>query len=107
LEELRRRIEELENRQIGDVGAIADSESKDEMEEERNVDERDSVKRLISFLKDRGNARVEVSFYDGSLKAKTLVDWIGKQERYIEYENGQDPNRVHFAITKLKGHVAL
>jgi hypothetical protein len=34
LEELRRRIKELENKQIGDVGAIVDSESEDEMEEE-------------------------------------------------------------------------
>jgi hypothetical protein len=62
---------------------------------------------LISFLKDRGNARVEVSCYNGSIKEKTLVDWIGEIERYFEYENVQDPNRVCFAITKLKGHAAL
>jgi hypothetical protein len=28
------------------------------------------LKHLISFLKDRGNARVEVSCYDGSLKKR-------------------------------------
>jgi hypothetical protein len=41
------------------------------------------------------------------LKAKTLIDWIGKLKRYFEYENVQDPNHVHFTITKLKGHVSL
>jgi hypothetical protein len=50
---------------------------------------------------------VEVSCYDGSLKAETLIDWIGELERYFEYENVQDPNRVRFSMTKLKGHVAL
>jgi hypothetical protein len=45
------------------------------MEEEINVDERDPTQHLISFLKDRGNARVEVSCYDGSLKER--LSWIG------------------------------
>jgi hypothetical protein len=35
------------------------------------------------------------------------VDWIGKLERYFEYDNVQDPNRVYFAITKLKGNDSL
>jgi len=51
--------------------------------------------------------RVEVSCYVGSLKVETLIYWIGELERYFEDENVQDPNCVHFSITKLKGHVAL
>jgi hypothetical protein len=38
------------------------------MEEEKNVDERDPTEHLISFMKDRDNARVEFSFYDGNIK---------------------------------------
>jgi hypothetical protein len=68
LEELRRRIEELENRRYGDVET--DSESESEPEAERNVEEVDPTTWLISFLKDRGSARVEVSYYNGSLKAR-------------------------------------
>jgi len=49
---------------------------------------------LIYFLKGKGSARVEVSCYDGSLKSKTLIDYIGEIERYFEYENVQDINRV-------------
>ena len=62
---------------------------------------------LIYFLKDRGSARVEVPCYDGSLKSKTLIDWIGELEIYFEYESVQDPNRVRFTMTNLNGHVAL
>jgi hypothetical protein len=35
---------------------------------------------LISFLKDRGSARVVVPCYDGSLKDETIIDWIGDLE---------------------------
>jgi hypothetical protein len=47
---------------------------------------------LISFLKDKGSARVEFLCYDGSLKAKNLIVWIGEIERHFEYEIFQDPN---------------
>jgi hypothetical protein len=69
--------------------------------------EADPTTRLISFLKDRGSARVVVSYYDNSLKEETLIYWIGELEIYFEYENIQDPNQVRFSMTKLKGHVAL
>jgi hypothetical protein len=63
--------------------------------------------RLISFLKDRGSIRGEVSCYDGSLKGETLIDWIRELEIYFEYENVQNSNRIRFSITKIKGHAAL
>jgi hypothetical protein len=62
---------------------------------------------LISYLSNRGSAKVEVSCYDGSLRVDVLIDWIGELERYFEYENVQDPNRVRFVVTKLKGHATL
>jgi len=99
-------IEELENRMLGDVET--GSESKEEPKgEEQNVEEEDLVVCLISFLKDGDSARIEVSCYDGILKAKTLINWIGELERYFEYENIQDPNRVRFAMTKINVHATL
>ena len=72
MEELRRRIEDLENRRLGDVEE--DLDSKDNIEEERNAEEGDPTLHLISFMKDRGSARMEFSCYDGSLNFKTLID---------------------------------
>jgi hypothetical protein len=63
--------------------------------------------RLISFLKDRGSARVEVSCYNDSLKDETLIDWIRDIEIYFENENVQDPNRAQFTMTWIKGHTTL
>ena len=62
---------------------------------------------IFFFLSNKGNARVEVSSYDGSLGVEVVIDQIRELERYFEYENVQDPNQVWFAITKLKGYVAL
>jgi hypothetical protein len=95
----------LENRRNGE--AELDYESEEEVEDEQNVEEGDPAAHLISFLSNIGSVRVEVLCYDSSLKAKTLIDWIGELERYFEYENVQDPNRVHFSIKKLKGHGTL
>jgi hypothetical protein len=39
------------------------------------------------------------------LKADTLMDWIRELEKYFEYENV--PNRVRFAMIKLKGRATL
>ena len=72
LKELRRRIEELENRRNGEVEL--DFESEEEVEVEKNVEEGDPTTHLISFLSNIGSARVEVSCYDGSLKDETLID---------------------------------
>lgn len=50
--------------------------------------------RLTSFLSKKGNAKLEVSCYNGGLKFEALIDWMGELERYFEYENVQDPNQI-------------
>lgn len=59
-------------------------------------------------MSNKGSVKVEVWCYYGSLRAETLIkSWIGKLEKYFEYENVQNPNQVQFSIMKIKGHVAL
>jgi hypothetical protein len=72
LENLRRRIEELKNRRNGNDGVY--SEPKEEIKDERDGDERDPTSRLISYLSNRGSAKVEVSCYDGSLRDDVVID---------------------------------
>ena len=65
-EELRRRIEELENRRDGD--AEIDSKFKVEIEREVQDEEIDLDMHLITYLSKRGSAEVEVLCYDRSMK---------------------------------------
>jgi hypothetical protein len=102
---LRRRIEELENRRNGDDDVYSDPE--EEVKDKCDGDERDPTTKMISYLSNKGSAKVEVSCYDGSLRVDVLIDWIGEFERHFEYENVQDPNRVQFVVAKLKGHATL
>ena len=74
LEELRRRIEELENRRNGEEEL--ESEAKEEIDVDHNDENKDLVVLLISYLAKRGSARVEISCYDGILRAENLIDWI-------------------------------
>jgi len=62
----------LERRGDGDVEAT--SEVEDEVVDKLNDENADPMMRLISYLRNRGSAKVEVSCYDGSLKAKNLID---------------------------------
>jgi hypothetical protein len=92
LEELQRRIEELEHRRDGDVATNSNSKAKSEIEQ--NIEDVYPAERLISYLSNKGSTKVKVSCYDGILKDETLIDSIGELERYFEYENLHDPNRV-------------
>ena len=41
------------------------------------------------------------------MKPDELIDWINELEEYFEYEDIQEPDRVKFAKTKLKGHAKI
>jgi len=91
-EELQRGIKELEHIRDGDVATNSDSKAKSEIEQ--NIEDVCSAEHLISYLSNKGSTKVKVSCYDGILKDETLIDSIGELERYFEYENLHDPNRV-------------
>ena len=50
---------------------------------------------------------MEVSNFSSTLNLEDLTDWIGELEDYFELEDIEDPLRVRFTQTKLKGHVSL
>lgn len=50
---------------------------------------------------------MEVLSFGGSLKPKELLDWIRDIEKYFDWEEMEDPKRVKFMSTKLKGYTTL
>lgn len=100
LEDLRWRIEELENRRNGDAKVY--SESKEEIKEEYDVEERHLVVRMISYLSNGGSGRVKVSNYDGNMRVYVLIGWIAKLKVFFKYENVQDPNQKIFSLQSWK-----
>lgn len=41
------------------------------------------------------------------MKPKELLDWVRELERFFDWDEVADPQRVKFACTKLRGHAAL
>ena len=50
---------------------------------------------------------MEIPFYEGSLNAEELMDWISSLDKYFDYEEVDDKNKVKFAVTRLKGHASI
>lgn len=111
-EEIRRlqaRLEAMEARRQRDPEGEDVSEAEEETEEEgaTPVEEAVEIKLLKAVLGSSSRPKPEISSYDGSLKAKNLIDWINEMDKYFDYEEIDEDKRVKFAVTRLKGHTAL
>ena len=45
--------------------------------------------------------------YEGSLTTEHLIDWINELDKYFEYDELEEDNKVKLAVTRLKGHASL
>ena len=43
----------------------------------------------------------------GNFNLEELIDWTNEIEKYFEYEDIEDPDRVKFVKEKLKGHTKI
>ena len=50
---------------------------------------------------------MEVSNFFGTLNLEDLIDWASELEDYLELEDIEDPVKVRFPKSKLKGHATL
>ena len=60
-----------------------------------------------SILEVTSRIKLELSTYEGSLVAEHLIDWINELDKYFEYEDIEEYNKVRFVVTKMKGHASL
>jgi hypothetical protein len=51
--------------------------------------------------------KIEVPMYEGNLDVEELLDWISYLEKYFDYEEIDDENKVKHVVTRLKGHATL
>ena len=45
--------------------------------------------------------------YEGSLTAEHLINWINELDKYFEYYELDEDEKVNLASTRLKGHASL
>ena len=45
--------------------------------------------------------------YEGKLNVAKLMDWINSLNKYFDFEEVEDKNKVIYVVTRLKGHAAI
>jgi hypothetical protein len=110
--ELRARIDDMEitQRHTFDTGDISEAESENEGgNEEEEVAVEDAAEECLFRVVARIGARerMNIPMYEGNLVVEELLDWIRALDKYFDYEDVEEDNKVKHSITRLKGHVTL
>jgi len=97
---LRTRMEAMETtqRREPDVGGNSDEEALEVTKE---------TKFLRMLVKVGGITKVEVHMYEGNLNVEELMDWINTMDKYFDFEEIEDKNKVKYEATSMEGHVAI
>ena len=108
--DLRARLEDMETmqRRTTSAGDLSDSKREVEAEREKEVAAKDaSNEHLIRAIARMGaKTKMDIPAYEGSLDAEELLDWIRALDTYFDYEYIED-KKVRHDVTKLKGHATL
>jgi hypothetical protein len=111
MRDLRARLEDMETAQRHTVSARDLSDSKREVEVEREEEvaaEDASNEHLIRAIARMGaREKMDIPIYEGNLDAEELLDWIRALETYFDYEDVEEDKKVKHVVTRLKGHAAL
>jgi hypothetical protein len=111
MRDLRERLEEMETTQrcTASAGDLSESKSEVEAEREEEVAAEDVANdQLIKAIARMGaKERMDIPIYKGNLDAEELLDWIRSLDTYFDYEDIEEDKNVRHVVTRLKGHAAL
>jgi len=52
-------------------------------------------------------SKMEVFIYEGNLNVDELMDWIDAMDKYFDYEEVNEANKVNFFVIRMKGNQTL
>ena len=103
---LEERLESMERKNHSNNSDDSDEEADSESSEEEEEDP-DEVNILKMLMKTSVRPRIEVPMYSGNLNVEELMDWINALSKYFDYEEIEYKKKVRYAVTRLKGYVAI
>eukprot|EP00253_Pinus_taeda_P021874 PITA_21874 len=101
------RLEAVEARRRRDLEVGDDSEEEAIVTIDGSDEEGSEMRLLRSVLLTSSKPKPEIPNYDGSLSTEVLLDWISELDKYSEFEEVHEDQRVKFDPTNLKGHATL
>jgi hypothetical protein len=51
--------------------------------------------------------KMDIPMYEGNLDVEELLDWFRALDKYFDYEDIEDDNKLKHVFTRLKGHATL
>jgi hypothetical protein len=98
---------EVSQRRGIDIGNV--SEREEESSEGGAEPEEEGVEEILvrAIMGVSSRQIMEVPMYEGNLNVDELMDWISTMDKYFEYENVPDENKVKFFVTRMKGHALI
>ena len=109
IRELRDRISTMElGRQRDPVAKDVSEPEGDEQDEEATpMVETPEMRYFRSILGATSRPKPKFPSYEGSLTAKHLINWINELDKYFEYDELEEDEKVKLAATRLKGHASV
>jgi hypothetical protein len=100
---------ETTQRREPDIGDVSESEDTSSDEEAKGAPGGETTEEKLLRLVTKVGARpkMEVPMYEGNLNVDELLDWINAMDKYFDYEEVDEENKVKHAVTRLKGHATL
>lgn len=65
------------------------------------------IRMLRSVLGSIFRPKPKLPTYDGILTAENLIDWINELDKYFDYEEIDEENKVKFVVSRIKRHETL
>ena len=103
---LEERLEAMERKKQLSNSNDSNKEDESESSEEEEEDPAE-VKIMKMLMKTSGKPRIEVPMYSGNLNVEELMDWINALNKYFDFEEIKDKNKVRYAATRMKGHAYI
>jgi hypothetical protein len=89
------------------AGDSSDAES-EEIEVEEAIGEYVAEELLLKVVVKLGTReKIDNLMYEGNLDVEELLDWIRSMDKYFNYEDVNEGNKVRHVVTRLKGHATL
>jgi hypothetical protein len=111
MRELRARLDAMETSQrlTPDIGDISEAGNENKSRAEEEVVAEDDAEECLFKVVARIGARekIDILMYEGNLDVEEMLYWFRALNKYFDYEDIKEYNKVKHVVTRLKGHVAL
>jgi hypothetical protein len=100
---------ETSHRKTPDTRDISEAESENEVGAKEKFVAEDTAEECLfkSVARIGSKEKLDIPMYEGNLDVEELLDWFISLDKYFDYEDIKEDNKVNHVVTRLKRHGTL